>query len=84
MQRFHFRNGSAGEQAADVNQFIGLRLRENALQATRAGALLHDERDGQSAFNFRGINVAQQFHERGGSETIADRSAGHFSPRQVH
>ena len=46
MERLHFRDGAAGKQAADVNHFVGLRLGENALQAARAGALLHDEGDG--------------------------------------
>ena len=84
MQRLHFRYGAAGEQASDVNKFVGLRLREDALQAARAGALLHDEGDGESAFDFRGINVAEHFQERGCAETIANGSSGQFCGGQVH
>src|SRR5580704_4958910 len=54
MQRLHFGDGPARKQATDVNQFVGLRLREDALQAACARPLLHNERDGQSALNFRG------------------------------
>ena len=43
MHRLHLRNGSAREQTADVNHFVSLGLRENALEAARAGALLYDE-----------------------------------------
>src|SRR5271156_2195995 len=84
MERLHLRNRSAGEQAADVNQFVGLRLRENALQAARAGALLHDEGYGEGAFELCGFDAAQQFDKRGGSETIADGSSGHSFGGQVH
>src|SRR5277367_1563803 len=84
MERLHLRNRSAGEQAADVNQFVGLRLRENALQAARAGALLHDEGYGEGAFELCGFDAAQQYDKRGGSETIADGSSGHSFGGQVH
>ena len=48
----HIGNWAAGQQAANVDHFVGVRRGEDALQSAGAGTLLDDECDGDGALNF--------------------------------
>ena len=50
-------NRAAGKQAPDVDHLVELHRGEDALQAARASALLHDEGNRERAFQFRRIDA---------------------------
>ena len=71
----------AGGEAADVKQFVGVRVvREfvkDAFEAARSGPLLGDERDDEGAVYFRWIDAAEKLYKSGvaardGARLLAD------------